>query len=382
MNLPILDRLGVLGEVRKIGVPKYGADFTVGNSGDEEKVFYFANALGNSPTQAFEVRRSEFDHLLFERARRAGVSIHEGTRVVGVTVLPNNSHEIESIDEKGTTQLWEARFLVDASGRDTVLSGRNGWKSRNSKHTSAALFGHFRSVERRAGTDAGNISLYWFEHGWIWMIPLQDDIMSVGAVCRPEYLKTRNGSLDDFLLQTLGGISEVRERMTQAALAMPAQATGNFSYQSDRMFGPGFLLIGDAYAFIDPVFSSGVYLAMNSAEQGVGVVEAWLSGNPAAYRKACRQFEKNVRQGLSVFSWFIYRFTSPAMSLLMSNPRNVLKVMQAVISMLAGDVFTNRALRRRLIIFKAIYAASWTLSFKESLRDYRLKKASVRESGA
>jgi flavin-dependent dehydrogenase len=381
MNLPILDRLGVLADVRKIGVPKHGADFTIGNSGDEEKVFYFANALGDSPTHAFEVRRSEFDHLLFERARRAGVNTHERTKVVGVSVLPNGSHEIESTDETGATQLWEARFLVDASGRDTLLSSRNGWKSRNSKHVSAALFSHFRCVRRRPGTDEGNISLYWFDHGWVWMIPLRDDIMSIGAVCRPEYLKTRKGSLDEFLVQSLSSISEVRERMTQASLAAPAQATGNFSYQSSRMSGPGFLMIGDAYAFIDPVFSSGVYLAMNSAEQGVSVAEAWLARDPVAYRRACRQFEKNIRRGLSVFSWFIYRFTSPAMSFLMSNPRNVFKVVQAVISMLAGDVFANRALRRRLIIFKTIYAISWSTRFKESLRYYRSKKTSVREAG-
>jgi flavin-dependent dehydrogenase len=210
------------------------------------------------------------------------------------------------------------------------------------------------------------------------MIPLKDDITSIGAVCRPEYLKTRAGSVDSFLLETLQGIPETGERMARAEAVMPAQATGNYSYTSDRMSGAGFLMIGDAYAFIDPVFSSGVYLAMTSAESGVDVAEAWLSGSPWAYKRACRRHSRKIRRGLSIFSWFIYRFTSPAMSKLMSNPRDVLQVVQAVISMLAGDVFSNGKVRRRLMIFKTIYAVSCLLSWRQSLGASRVKLASVR----
>lgn len=378
MNLPILERLGVLEQVRRIGIPKHGADFTVVNRGAVEQTFYFKDALGGSPPQAFEVRRSEFDQLLFERCRRAGVHTFQRTRVQQCRRLDNGSHEVDVEYDSGNTRTWETRFLVDASGRDTFLSGANGWKRRNPKHASAAIFGHFRAVVRRPGDDEGNISLYWFDHGWVWMIPLKDDVMSVGVVCQPEYLKTREGSLDSFLLDTLNSMSEIRERMENSEVAMPAQATGNYSYLSDRMFGPGFLMIGDSYAFIDPVFSSGVYLAMNSAELGIVVAESWLSGNSSRFRRSCRQYERQIGRGLATFSWFIYRFTSPAMSNLMSNPRNVLKVVQAVISMLAGDVFANRNIRWRLFVFKSIYSVSWILNWRESLSAYRLKLANIR----
>ena len=134
------------------------------------------------------------------------------------------------------------------------------------------------------------------------MIPLQDDIMSIGAVSYPEHLRTRKGSLDEFLLETLESLTETSERMVGAQAMMPAQATGNYSYLSERMHGPGFLMIGDAFAFIDPVFSSGVYLAMHGAERGVPVAEAWLSGNRSRYKRACKGYQKEIQRGISIFS--------------------------------------------------------------------------------
>jgi len=378
MNMPILERLGLMDEIRRIGVPKLGADFTVGNSGAKERTFYFRDALGVSPPQAFEIRRSEFDHILFENSRKSGVDAREGVKVTEVAAGPGATYTVRAIDEQGLEHQFEARYLVDASGRDTFMSRANGWKIQNQKHASAAVFGHFRGVTRRPGDDQGNISIYWFKHGWIWMIPLQDDIMSIGAVCQPGFLRTRKGSLDDFLRQILEDQSETAERMKSATAEVPAQATGNYSYLSDRMSGPGYIMIGDAFAFIDPVFSSGVYLAMSSAERGVRVAEAWLSGSRWKHALARRRFEKTTNRGIAMFSWFIYRFTSPAMSYLMSNPSNDFRVVNAVISMLAGDVFTNNAVKRRLLIFKTIYNTSWTITWRKSLAHRRARLADVR----
>ncbi len=380
MNLPILEQLGVLDRVERIGVPKLGADFTMSNSGDEALTYLFDRSLGDNPDHAFEVRRSEFDQLLFEASREAGVDARERTRVSDVTRLDDGTHRITTIDSDGVEQSWSARFVVDASGRDTFMSASRGWKSRNPKHASAAVYAHFRGVERRPGENEGNISIYWFEQGWIWMIPLRDDVMSVGAVCYPDYVRTRRGSLETFLLSTLNGIDEARERMLTAELASEVQATGNYSYLSSRMSGPGFLMIGDAYTFIDPVFSSGVYLAMTSAASGIDVAEAWLSGGGLRYKLACRRHERYMRRGISAFSWFIYRFSTPAMRFLMSNPHNRLGIVDGVVSMLAGDVFNNGSVRRRLSLFKAIYAVAWLGSFRDSLAARRRKRESVQQS--
>lgn len=378
MNLPIFERLGVLEEVRKIGVPKMGADFTLGNSESGYETFHFSEALGKSPDHAFEVRRAEFDELLFLNCQKLGVDAREGTRVTSVERQDDGRFRVCSVDEEGHQQEWMTRFLVDASGRDTFYAQSNGWKKRNPRHASAAVFSHFKNVSRRPGNDAGNISIYWYEHGWIWMIPLRDNIMSIGAVCFPEHLKSRKGSLDEFLMKTLSSVAEVKERLSDAELVMPARATGNYSYLSRQMSGPGYLLVGDAFAFIDPVFSSGVYLAMDSAERGTRVAEAWLSGSPSRYRRAERLYRRQTKRAIATFSWFIYRFTSPVMSFLMSNPRNVMRVVQAVISMLAGDVYANQDVRRRLLVFKTIYGVSWLLQWREALEFRRLRRASIK----
>jgi flavin-dependent dehydrogenase len=378
MNLPILERLGVLEEVKAIGVPKFGADFTLGNSHTRHRTLNFRIALGTNPDHAFEVRRSEFDQILFENCKRTGVHALEGMQVRRVEAVDQEAHRVKATDANGCAHVWKTKFLVDASGRDTFLSSANGWKKRNPKHASAAIFSHFRGVKRRTGQEQGNISVYWFDHGWIWMIPLQDDIMSIGAVCYPDYIRTRSGSLDEFLLGTLDGLAETKERMKKAEPIMPAQATGNYSYVSDRMCGPGYLMIGDAFAFIDPIFSSGVYLAMNSAERGIRVAESWLTGNRASYHRACRSYQREIRKGISTFSWFIYRFTSPVMVNLMRNPRNSFRVAQAMVSMLAGDVFANRSVRRRLLVFKTIYFVSWLFNWRVAHAARKTRMVNVR----
>lgn len=355
MNLPIFERLGVLDEIRGIGIVKKGADFTLANSGAEHRTFRFEEAMGACPDHAFEVRRSEFDALLFENCRRKGVDAREDVRVTSMLDDGGQSKRVQATTASGESLEWAARFVVDASGRDTFLASRQKWKQRNPKHASAAVFGHFSGITRRPSDDAGNISIYWFDHGWIWMIPLPDKLMSVGMVSYPQYLKTRQGSLDEFLRSTLDDIGEVRERMKNAAPVMPAQATGNYSYGASRSVGAGFMLIGDAYTFIDPVFSSGVYLAMSSAERATAVAEAWLNGSKLRYQFESRAYRRRLDRGIATFSWFIYRFTSPAMTELMSHPKNVLRVVHAVISMLAGDVYSNHSVRRRLWVFKVIY---------------------------
>ena len=375
MNVPIFERLGVLEKIREIGVVKRGADFTLGNSESEYKTFHFDRALGESPDHAFEVRRSDFDALLFSNCRARGVNARENVRVTSVEERPDGLKRIEARSGSGESLQWNARYVVDASGRDTLLASSLGWKERNRKHASAAVFAHFRGVSRRPSDDAGNISIYWFEHGWIWMIPLPDNVMSVGVVSYPQYLKTREGSLDEFLGKTLDGIAEIRYRLRGAEAILPAQATGNYSYYARRSVGRGFMLVGDAYAFIDPVFSSGVYLAMSSAERAIPVAEAWLCGNRLRYFRERKAYQRHLKRGISTFSWFIYRFTTPAMSQLISNPRDLMKVVQAVISMLAGDVYSNASVRRRLVIFKAMY-------YKACLSNWRGVRASWRNRRA
>lgn len=367
MNLPIFERLGVADEVRRIGVVKRGADFCVG--AESEFVTYrFTRALRESPPNAYEVRRSDFDKLLIDNASHNGVTVRECTRVMSVEPRANGGFEIGAQGESGEHESTDCRFFVDATGRDGLLGRKLGLRQRNRDHATAAIYAHYRGVTRRPGEDAGNISIYWFAHGWIWMIPLPDDVMSVGAVCRPDYLKTRNTPRTEFLEATLRLSPEAWSRMQAATLDREAEASGNYSYGSTRIGGAGYLLAGDAYAFVDPVFSSGVYLAMSSAERAASVVEDWLQGRRMTYRARLLLHELRVRRAIRTFSWFIYRFTSPAMRELFSRPRNIFGAEQAVISMLSGDVYTGGLVRARIAVFKALYGSA-------SLRRFRSARA-------
>ena len=325
----------------------------------------------------YEVRRSEFDQLLFEHSRQQGTQMQEGARVTEVEFRPGQTSRVTVRSESGDLQQWEAKYVVDASGRDTFLPNRFGIKQRNPAHNSSAIFGHYAGVQRRAGKDEGNISIYWFEHGWYWMIPLRDGAMSVGAVCWPYYLKSRKKPVDEFLWDTLQLNPMIAERMRGAKLLSPALATGNFSYQTGKMYGDGWLIVGDAFAFIDPVFSSGVYLAMNSAERGAQLVETMLKKGDvsvAGNKQLLREHERTIRRGLKQFSWFIYRITTPVMRKMFMNPRNAFRMEEAVLSLLSADVFDKTPIRFPLTVFKTIYWIATILTWRESLAAWRQRR--------
>ncbi len=377
-NLPILERLGVLDQVHAMGIKKPGADFSSSLEVEGTHQFHFAFALDPSQPYSYEVRRSEFDHLLLRNSAAKGATVLEGVRVTGVDFPDHGDPVVHSADGQGVKRSLTCRYFVDASGRDTLLSRKFDLKKKNPHHASAAIFGHFRNVDRREGEFEGNISVYWFEHGWFWMIPLKDGTMSVGAVCRPEYLKQRTNGIAEYFLQTIAiGHPEMRHRMRNAVLIDDlARATGNYSYESTRMRGDRHIMVGDAYAFVDPVFSSGVFLGMNSGVLGAEAVDAWLRNDPAAERKF-RHFETMVRRGVKTFSWFIWRFNSPGMRSLLLHPGNPLRVQEAMVSLLAGDVFREIGARSRFWLFKFWY---YMFSLRHARESFRLWSLRVRNT--
>lgn len=354
MNLPIFERLGVLDKVRALGVFKAGADFEADNPRGYS-TFAFARALGNSPPYSYQVWRQDFDKMLYDHARGCGADAREGHEVISVEQRGARDTRLDVTTDDGRSYRIQARYLVDASGRDALLSTRRKLRRKNAEHQSAAIFGHFRGAVARAGEDAGNISIYRFDYGWIWMIPLPGGVMSVGAVCWPEYLKQRKGRALEFLRDTLKQNPALWQRMRSAALiGDDVQVTGNYSYDSTQMGGPGWVLVGDAFAFLDPVFSTGVYLAMSGAEQAAGLVDAALR-DPGAERSLLRKLEKRLRAGMARFSFLIYRFNSPVMRQMFREPRNIWQLEQGVISMLAGDLFDTPRVLSRLRLFKLVY---------------------------
>jgi flavin-dependent dehydrogenase len=377
MNLPIFERLGVLDKVRAMGVFKPGADFEADNERGYN-TYAFARAIGASPPHAYQVWRQDFDKMLFDHARECGAQAREGHEVFKVEQRGPRETRLDVNGDDGRSYSIQARYVVDASGRDAMLSTKWKLRRKNAEHQSAAIFGHFCGALPRAGEDAGNISIYRFDHGWMWMIPLPEGVMSVGAVCRPEYLKQRKGRTVEFLLDTLKQNPALWQRLERGELiGNEVRVTGNYSYDSARMGGPGWVLVGDAFAFLDPVFSSGVYLAMSGAEQAVEVVDSALR-EPAGERASLRKLEKRQRAGMARFSFFIYRFNGPVMRQMFGAPRNTWQLEQAVISMLAGDLFDTPKVLRRLGLFKLVYAISGLRDFRRWRAEHKYRLAQAR----
>src|SRR3984885_10339592 len=207
-NLPIMERLGVAARVRAIGLEKWGAEF-VSHSDQRRQEFEFARGWDKSLPLAYHVRRSEFDEILVRRAAQLGAQVIEGCRVREVDYLRRSPRggaqpvHVLAEHEDGRSESWTADYLVDASGRDTFVANRLQSKRRNKKHNSAALYAHFAGARRECGTRAGNVIIYWFDHGWFWFIPLADGVTSIGAVVWPYYMKSRKIPVRDFFLETI-----------------------------------------------------------------------------------------------------------------------------------------------------------------------------------
>jgi flavin-dependent dehydrogenase len=239
------------------------------------------------------------------------------------------------------------------------------------------MYAHFTGARRNCGRQEGNISIYWFDHGWLWFIPLADGATSVGAVVWPRYMKTRDVPVRDFFLSTIALCPPLAERLRAASLASEVEATGNYSYACERSCGSNFLMIGDAYAFIDPVFSTGVMLAMNS---GVAAAETAdiCRNTPSRKARALKSFDRLMRRGPKKFSWFIYRVTNPTMRELFLSPRNVLRMEEALLSVLAGNVFGRAPFRASLLLFKGLYYVISLAKLGRTMRAMRGRADNIR----
>ncbi len=352
-NMPIFEEIGALEKLRALGRLKLGADFP--RDDGSYYTFRFDRALGNTGPYAFQVKREDMDRMLFEHARQQGVDAREQVRVERVAF--DAAGVTAHIDAAGSKSTLRARYVVDASGRDTFLGKQLKLVQRSEKHQSAAMFAHYEGIGYNPDDPDGNIiSVNRFAHGWAWFIPLPGGITSVGCVCKPGYLKTRQGaSNDDFMAKTLAIVPGAERRMHTAKRVSPVRFTGNYSYACSAMTGRRWILIGDAWAFLDPVFSSGVFLSMYSAQKACEVVDGSLR-EPSREAALQKRYAKHLRKGYARFAWFIHRFNSPVMKALFADPRNVMQVEQGVISMLAGDVFDNKQVLSKLRIFKTIYA--------------------------
>jgi flavin-dependent dehydrogenase len=356
--MDICRRVGVLDRVLGHGFQmKYGATF----HDQELGVSSTFDFKPGRPWPAFtlDVHRAEFDQILLDHAVAQGV-----TRLQPATV------EKVAFDRDGVTaritgadgeRELRAGFLVDASGRDAFLAARQGQRTPRPGLGKVALFAYFRGARRFPGREEGHVRIYIFPEGWFWYIPIARDETSVGCVLHQKVVKARPGSLPALFDEMVQRCHAVRDNLQGAERVTELYTAANFAYSVDPVVGDRFLCVGDAVAFVDPIFSPGVFLAMQSGELAAGaILGAFRAGRFEAHR--FRPYERAVRRGMRPFERFIESFYDRAFLEVFLRPRNVLGMVPAVTGILAGGSFGTLPRRLRVSLwgfFQVVRFTRW-----------------------
>ena len=276
----VLERLGMLEKLRNSPfVKKYSVQF-VNQRGRLSEPFYFMEHKPHDCSQTWQVTRAEFDTMLLANAREHGVKAHEGARVLEVLFDGDRAVGVRVQLEDGTQRQVRANVVVDASGQSTMLASRLGLREFDPDLKKAAIWTYWRGARRDSGRDEGATVIIQTEgkQGWFWYIPLHDDVMSVGVVGPLDHLFKQRDTRDFETIYTkeVDRCPGVKERLAGAERISEFRAAREYSYRSQQAAGDGWVLVGDALGFLDPLYSSGVLLALKSGQLAADAIDEAL----------------------------------------------------------------------------------------------------------
>jgi len=295
-----LERLNMLPKLKGSHfVKKYSVQF-VNQRGKLSEPFYFIDNKPHESSQTWQVRRSEFDHLMLQNASEHGVNVHEGVRVLEVLFEGDKAIGIRIKKEDGTEQEVRAKVVVDASGQSSILLDRLGLREWDPQLKKAALWTYWKGAYRDAGRDEGATMVIQTEgkNGWFWYIPLHDDIISVGVVAAHDYLfQNRTKDLEALYFEEVNRAPGLKPRIENATRCDIFRAQKEYSYRATQAAGNGWALVGDAFGFLDPLYSSGVLLALTGAAMAADTIcEGIAKGDTS--EKQLRKWEPGFTQGM------------------------------------------------------------------------------------
>lgn len=333
-NNDLLDRLGLTPKL-EVGEfhPKYGAEFVTGD-GEIGYTFRFDRNLPEAYHRSFQVKRAEFDLVLLRNAAEQGVEVREETPVASVQLDDPRRAVVQLTNGESV----EARFVIDASGHGSIVGQRYGKKSEIEALKKVSFFAHYRNVPRPSGRDAGNTIIVVLRDAWFWLIPVTTDVMSVGLVVERDHFLKCGLQPEQLLERTICDTPFMAERMQAAERVTPVYARKDFSYAMKRMVGPNFALVGDAAGFIDPIFSTGVFMAMKGADVAATAVERRLRGGSM---RLLRAYQRSVNRALHRYYRFIANFYRREFLEVFMQPQPKFGLLQAIVGVLAGNIFTK-----------------------------------------
>lgn len=274
-----LEKLGVLDQMKDLGfVQKLSVQF-VTQDGQQSRPFYFFQHNDHPSSYTWQVERSRFDEMLWKNAIGKGVTTKDGTKViraiqdetgavVGVIARTDDGPEIE----------YRAPITMDCTGRDAFWLSKNQWRMRDPELNKIAIWTYWKGAKRDSGLDAGSTTVAYLPgKGWFWYIPLTNDMVSVGIVAEREYLYQDSRDLETIFRRAIKDNAWIQDHLSTGDSVGEYWVTGEFSYRAKHCAADGIVLAGDAFCFLDPVFSSGVFLAFKSGEMAAEAVDMALT---------------------------------------------------------------------------------------------------------
>jgi flavin-dependent dehydrogenase len=336
-----LNRLGVVDWLRSSACPKkYSVQF-VSITGRVSQPFYFFQTIKHECSLTWQVWRAEFDAMLLDNARKKGVEVRQGTAVRDVIMDGQRVVGVRADAGNGKLEDIHAKAVVDASGRDSMLSRRFGWKERDQDLNKIAVWSYWKGAQRDPGLDEGATTVaYVPQKGWFWYIPLHSDIVSVGVVGEPSYLYRDTRDPNEIYARELAACAWIRDHVKVGTQCEPVRVTGEYSYHSKRIGGDGFCLVGDAFAFLDPLFSTGVFLALKSGEMAADALHEVLSAGKPVTAATFEPYYAKQRHAVMSFRRLVRAFYNLTFSF-----REFLQVypdlQPLIVDTLVGNVFND-----------------------------------------
>jgi flavin-dependent dehydrogenase len=346
--MPLLEEIGVMPALEAHGfLPKYAAEFVTAD-GSMTRRYAFADGLIPGAPSAYEVDRAEFDHLLLKNAAAKGVEVREGVQVTRFE-LTRDQAEVTARAEDGTETRITAQMLIDATGQASMMAGKLGTREMDATLKNFAVFSHFEGAERYEGKREGDISVVLVPSGWWWVIPLAGGRTSVGQVGPSSMLRGKKPD-ESYFHDQIAATPWLAQRLANAKRVAPVRTISDYSYVSKKLAGDRFVLVGDAGAFIDPVFSTGVYLGMVGAFKAAEAVDAALTKGRFG-RREFEAYESWVMKQVETYKKFVKGFYKPEFVELLMRPSDFLDLRAAITSLLAGFGVDRPEINARVLVF-------------------------------
>lgn len=294
-----LERLGVIDELKSMGFTEKNSVQFVRQDGQVSAPFYFFQHFDHPAATTWQVRRAEFDTMMLRNAAAKGVEVREETKALDFIEEEGCVAGVRVLNAEGKEEELRATITIDASGRDALLLTKRKWRRRDPKLNKVAIWTFFKGAKRDPGLDEGATTIAYLDgKGWFWNIPMADDIVSSGIVAEREYLYRDTRDPAEIFAREIRNNKWIEDHLAQGEQFGEYWVTGEYSYRAEHCADDGVVLVGDAFAFLDPVFSSGVFLALKTGELAADAVDAALkkgcvkAGEFAGYGETiCRTIE-------------------------------------------------------------------------------------------